>query len=58
MNITRIIGLIMLVAAITIHSITENDLTDFISGFLIGAGIALLITGNTIFTKKNKLKTN
>lgn len=48
----------MLVAAITIHSITENDLTDFISGFLIGAGIALLITGNTIFTKKNKLKTN
>lgn len=58
MNITRIMGLIMLIAAITIHSIMENNLVDFICGFLIGAGMALLITGNTIFSKKDKLKTN
>ena len=58
MNIIRIIGLIMIIAAITTHYIMENDLTDFISGFLIGGGIALLITGKTIFSNRNKLKTN
>ena len=55
MNTTRILGLIMLFAAITIHFIVENDLTDFISGLLIGAGIALLITGKTVFDNKNKM---
>ena len=58
MNTTRIIGLLMLIAAISIHYIIENDLTDFIAGFLIGAGLALLITGNTFLSKKNKLKAN
>lgn len=58
MNTTRIIGLLMIIAAIAIHSLMENNLTDLITGFLIGAGIALLISGSTIFTKKNNLKAN
>ncbi len=57
MNITRLIGLIVLIAAIALYLTVENDLTDFLLGFLFAIGIILLITGKTIFNKRDKTKT-
>ncbi|SDW08690.1 hypothetical protein SAMN05444411_10146 [Lutibacter oricola] len=54
MNKTRVIGLLIMIAGITIHSTLENDFTDFITGLLIAAGMIILISGKTIFNKKNK----
>lgn len=45
MNRTRIIGLVILSIGIIIQFVLENDATDFISGFFIGGGIVLVITG-------------
>jgi len=53
MNRIRIIGLIILLIGIIIQFSFDNDGTDFITGFLVGGGIGLLITGKT--RNKNKL---
>ena len=45
MNRIRIIGLILLVIGIILHFSFENDGADFLTGFLVGGGIALLLTG-------------
>ncbi len=45
MNKTRIIGLVVLVIGIIIQLTMENDITDFISAFSIGAGAVLLLIG-------------
>ncbi len=45
MNKIRIIGLIMLIIGVILPLSFENDGTDMLSGFVLGAGIVLLITG-------------
>ena len=45
MNRIRIIGLIMLIIGIILRFSFENDGTDFLTGFLVGGGIGLLLTG-------------
>ena len=45
MNRIRIIGSIMLIIGIILHFSFENDGTDFLTGFLVGGGIGLLLTG-------------
>ena len=57
MNKTRLIGLIIMIIGIVIHSKLENDLTDFITGFLLAAGIIILVSGKTIFNKRNRKRT-
>lgn len=52
MNKTRIIGLVILVIGIVIIFVIENDAIDFISGMLIGAGIGVLLTGDSVKTTK------
>ncbi|WP_185967745.1 hypothetical protein [Formosa sediminum] len=52
MNRIRIIGLIMLIIGIILQFSFENDGTDFLTGFLVGGGIALLITGQIKSKKK------
>ena len=57
MNKTRIIGLIIMIIGIVIHATMENDLTDFLTGLLLTAGIIILISGKTVFGKRNKKST-
>ena len=45
MNKIRIFGLLMLIIGIVLHFTFDNDGIDFLTGLLIGGGIALLITG-------------
>ncbi|HUH29078.1 hypothetical protein [Gelidibacter sp.] len=45
MNSIRIFGLIILIIAIIFHFSFENDGIDFLTGLLIGGGIALLLIG-------------
>lgn len=45
MNKIRIIGFILFIAGVILMLTLENDMIDFISGLLIGAGIGLLVTG-------------
>ena len=45
MNKTRIIGLLILVAAIIVQFLSKNDLIGFISAIFIGVGMGLLIAG-------------
>ena len=45
MNKIRIIGFVLFIAGVILMLTLENDMTDFISGLLIGAGIGLLVTG-------------
>ncbi|WP_189702671.1 hypothetical protein [Subsaximicrobium wynnwilliamsii] len=45
MNKIRIIGLVLLIIGIIIQFTIENDMSDFISGVGIGAGIGLFVTG-------------
>ena len=53
MNRIRIIGLIMLIVGIVLQFSFENDGTDFLTGLLVGGGIALLITGQIKSKKKS-----
>jgi hypothetical protein len=45
MNKIRIIGFVLFIAGVILMLTLENDMIDFISGLLIGAGIGLLVTG-------------
>ena len=46
MNRTRVIGLLLVASGIILKQLElENDLTDFLMGLFIGAGLILLITG-------------
>lgn len=45
MNRIRIFGLIILIIGIILHFSFKNDGIDFLTGLLIGGGIALLLTG-------------
>ena len=45
MNRTRIIGLILLIIGAILPFTIETDVTDLVTGLLIGIGIALLIIG-------------
>lgn len=42
---TRILGLLIFAVGIIFLFTVENNITDFVSGLLIGAGITLLLTG-------------
>ena len=53
MNKIRIIGLLVLSVGIIIQFTLENDVTDFISGILIGGGIGLTLTGIIGKSKNN-----
>ena len=53
MNRIRIIGLIMLIIGIILQFSFENDIADFLTGLLVGGGIALLITGQIKSKKKS-----
>lgn len=52
MNKARIVGLIMIIAAVILPFTFENDGIDFLSGFFGGGGLAILITGS--FSSKNR----
>ncbi|MBQ0770135.1 MAG: hypothetical protein KBT58_12670 [Bizionia sp.] len=41
----RAIGFILLVIGVILHLYLENEGVDFVTGVLMGAGFALLITG-------------
>ena len=43
----------MLVIGIIIQFILENDMIDFVSGLLIGAGAGLLIAGRFVKSNNN-----
>lgn len=53
MDKIRIIGLLLLIVGIFSQLMIENDLTDFISGVLIGAGLGLLLIGGKSKPKNN-----
>ncbi|PYE83202.1 hypothetical protein DFQ11_101634 [Winogradskyella epiphytica] len=55
MNRTRIIGLILLIIGAILPFTVETDLTDFVTGLLIGIGIALLIIGKGKRVKNDSL---
>jgi hypothetical protein len=55
MNRTRIIGIIALLIGVGINFIPENDGIGFISGFLIGGGVIMLLTGQIGRKKKNQM---
>ncbi len=44
MNVTRIIGVIILILGAILTLVIENDGVDFISGLCIGAGFGLLLS--------------
>jgi hypothetical protein len=46
MNNARIIGLLMVITGASMFLIFGNDYIDFIIGFLVCGGLALLITGS------------
>lgn len=48
MNRKRIIGVVILIIGVIVRFFLENDVTDFISGILVGLGIGLLITGRFV----------
>lgn len=50
MNKVRIIGIVLLLAGLSINYFFKNDGIDFGSGLLIGLGIGLIFTGR--FLKK------
>ncbi len=52
----KIIGLAILLIGIIIKFVIENELLDFISGILIGAGIALFFIGQIRAKKMNELE--
>lgn len=53
MNKTRIIGLILILAAIAInYMIAENEFKDFLFGLIGGFGLGLLVAGKSPFKKK------
>ena len=45
MNKVRILGLVLLIVGTIAKFTLENDMIDFISGGLVGGGIALLLNG-------------
>jgi len=45
MNKVRILGLVLLIIGTIAKFTLENDMIDFISGGLVGGGIALLLNG-------------
>ena len=47
MNKVRIIGIAILIIAVIIHFTLENDISEFISGFLFAGGIGLILSGKT-----------
>ncbi len=53
-KIKIIIGSLILVIGIIIQFTLENELSDFISGLLIGIGIGLFFTGLTKANKETK----
>ena len=52
MNSIRIIGLLMVVLGIFLHFSFENEGINFLTGLLVGGGVALLITGRIVPLKK------
>ncbi len=45
MNKVRMLGILLLIIGTIAQFTLENDMTDFISGGLVGGGIALLLNG-------------
>lgn len=45
MNKVRIIGLVLLVASISLRLIIENEDSHFVFGVMMGLGVGFLITG-------------
>jgi hypothetical protein len=52
MNKTRFLGITLLLIGIIIMYKIDNDLYSFIGGLLIGIGIGTIISGKTIFSRK------
>ena len=52
MNKARIVGLILLLAAVIIYFYFENDVNSFLGGFLGGAGLIFLLTGKFVAEKQ------
>jgi|AntRauMFilla1563_2_1112583.scaffolds.fasta_scaffold249074_1 phosphotransferase system glucose/maltose/N-acetylglucosamine-specific IIC component len=55
MNRLRLLGFVILAIGIGINLVSENDGTGFISGFLLGSGAILLITGRIGKIKSNQI---
>lgn len=45
MNKIRWIGLFLVLVGVTLNLLLENEMIDFLTGFLVGAGGSLLIIG-------------
>lgn len=45
MSKARILGITILIIGIIVKFTLENDMTDFVSGLLIGVGTGVIITG-------------
>ena len=52
MTKTRLFGIALLIAGIIIMFKIDNDLYSFIGGVLFGIGVGIIISGKTIFSKK------
>jgi multisubunit Na+/H+ antiporter MnhC subunit len=52
MNKPRITGLLMVLIGAGLYLFYDSDSIDFIIGFLVGGGLALLITGSFGTKKK------
>lgn len=53
-NRVRVLGLVLVVTGVLLPVLFESDVTDFITGLCIGAGIVFAITGRIISKKQLK----
>jgi len=56
MNKARILGITLIIIGIVLIYLFDNDGTDFAFGFLISAGIILIVAGR--FSSKSKIQQN
>ena len=53
-NRVRVLGLVLVVTGVLLPVLFESDVTDFITGLSIGAGIVFTITGRIRSKKQPK----
>lgn len=52
MNLTRLIGIVLIILGIILNQYFEKIVNSFFTGLIIGIGIGLLITGKNPFMRK------